>query len=106
MVVWPWGLEMSTRDKDPIPQGLNRDFGLPTQRALEEHGEVVGNHSQGQGGLGGVEAFADQSGDPKAVLEFLDHILAVGAPVITTPYPQGILFQRPARDHGLKEVFR
>ena len=53
-----------------------------------------------------MEAFADESGDSKAVLEFLNHILAVGAFVIITPYPQGILFQRPARYQGLKEVFR
>ncbi len=75
----------SAGDKDPIPQGLNRHFGLPTQCVLEEHGEVVGQHGQGQGGLGGVEAFADQSGDSKAVLEFLDDILAVGALVVVTP---------------------
>ena len=42
---------------------------------LEEHSEVVAHNGQWQRGLGGMEAFADQSTDPEAMLEFLDDIL-------------------------------
>jgi hypothetical protein len=40
-----------------------------------------------------MEAFADQSTDPEAMLEFLDDILAVGALVVMPPHPQGVFFQ-------------
>jgi len=56
------GLEMSP------PENL-RDLIVTlvckTNALLEEHGEVLGHYGQGQSSLGGVEAFADPSGDSK-----------------------------------------
>lgn len=52
----------SAGDKEPEAQGMDSDFGLPTQMALEENGEVVSDDGQGQGGLGGKEVFADEGG--------------------------------------------
>jgi len=95
----------SARDKNPIAQGMDGDFGLPAQGLLEEHGEVVGDHRHRQRRLGGVKAFVDQSTDSESVLEFLDDILAVCALVVTTPHPQGVLLERPARHQGLEEIF-
>ena len=74
---------------------------------LEQHGQVVGQRRQTQRRFRRPERSQAQRRQREALLQFLDHILAVGTPVVVPPHRQaGQLCRRHARDQCLKLIPR
>src|SRR6202789_4387014 len=63
-----WMGDDSCRDEQPKAQALNGHFGLPTQMALKQHGEIVGEHSQTERGFRCPEGCETERAQRKARL--------------------------------------
>ena len=92
------------RTEQPEAQGMDGDLGLPAEVALEQDTEVVGESRQHQRRLRGPERLQAKGRQGKALLEFLDHILAVGTAVVVAPDRQRGCARGQTRDQGLEQV--
>jgi hypothetical protein len=71
--------------EEPEAQGVDRDFVAPAEVTLEEDREVLGQRGQTQCRFRGPEPIQAETLRGEFVLQFPDHVLAVGAAIVEAP---------------------